>query len=263
LRAAYAAMQASLEESPFRKPLLLQSSESSNSVQGDVHAVVQHPFGMVRATFADAGRWCDVLMLHLNLKQCRRTIDAGVSRVEVRIGRKSDQPPAAASPVDFDFRPVSASADYLAVELLAMDGPMQTHDYRILLEAVPLDQGRTFIHMSYAFGYGTLGRVAMKLYLGTVARDKVGFTVERAAGAGPRHVDGMRGVVERNTMRYYLAIEAYLGSLASPPETRVEKSLQDWFDATEHYPRQLHEIDRVAYLSMKRRELARSASAPQ
>ena len=42
-------------------------------------------------------------------------------------------------------------------------------------------------------------------------------------------------------MRYYLAIDAYLGALATPAPARFEQSLERWFDATELYPRQLRE----------------------
>ena len=73
-------------------------------------------------------------------------------------------------------------------------------------------------------------------------------------GGQPHAIGGMRGVVERNTMRYYLAIESHLGALSSPPGTRLEKSLRDWYAATEAYPRQLHEIERSEYLAMKRKE---------
>ena len=124
----------------------------------------------------------------------------------------------------------------------------------LLAEAVPLEGNRSFLHMGYAFSYGTASSVAMKLYLGTIARDKVGFT--RADGG---YVGGQRGVVERNTMRYYLAIDAYLRSLAAPPPQQLDQRLQAWFDATEKYPRQLHEVERADYLRMKRNEVARQS----
>jgi hypothetical protein len=83
----------------------------------------------------------------------------------------------------------------------------------------------------------------------------VGFTRTRSGDDG--FVGGMRGVVERNTMRYYMAIDAYLDSLALPGEQQVERRLQAWFDATEKFPRQLHEVEREDYLRMKRAELQR------
>jgi hypothetical protein len=100
----------------------------------------------------------------------------------------------------------------------------------------------------------------MSIYLSTIGRDKVGFTRTKAVSAREEgFVDGMRGVTERNTMRYYLAIDAYLDSLKAPAEQQLEKRLRAWFDATERYPRQLHEVEREAYLQMKRDEVQRQA----
>lgn len=67
-------------------------------------------------------------------------------------------------------------------------------------------------------------------------------------------------------MRYYLAIEAFLGALSVAPDqpnspnlsnARLEKALQDWFTGIERYPRQLHELQRHEYLDMKRKEYLR------
>jgi hypothetical protein len=49
----------------------------------------------------------------------------------------------------------------------------------------------------------------------------------------------MRGAIERNAMRYYLAIEAYLGALSVPTRQQADRRLMDWFDASERYPLQL------------------------
>ena len=88
--------------------------------------------------------------------------------------------------------------------------------------------------------------------LSTLGRAKVGFSVvERTAAGEPIYVKGVRGVAERNTMRYFLAIEAHLGALAVPARERRDKALRDWFDATERYP-QLREMSRDDYLAMKR-----------
>jgi hypothetical protein len=64
-------------------------------------------------------------------------------------------------------------------------------------------------------------------------------------------------------MRYYLAMEAYLGALSSPPQARLEKSLHDWFAAAEAYPRQLHELEQGEYLAMKRKEYSRARDAAE
>jgi hypothetical protein len=139
---------------------------------------------------------------------------------------------------------------------------MGTHNYRIDLKAVPTADSKTFMHLQYSYGYGVAGRLAMQGYLATLGRGKIGFSLqERQPGGQQSPVDGMRGVVERNTMRYYLALDAYLASLAAAPAEQLEKRLQNWFDATERYPRQLHEMKRTDYLAMKRNEYQRQQAA--
>ena len=57
----------------------------------------------------------------------------------------------------------------------------------------------------------------MQSYLATAGSSKVGFSVvDRKADGTPVHIRNLRGVIERNTMRYYLAIEAFLGAHAAP-----------------------------------------------
>ena len=68
----------------------------------------------------------------------------------------------------------------------------------------------------------------------------------------------MRGLTERISIRYFLAIDAFV---ASPAPAQLEKRLNDWFDATERYPRQLHEMDRGTYVAMKRQDYVRQQTA--
>jgi len=103
----------------------------------------------------------------------------------------------------------------------------------------------------------------MKGYLATFGRGKVGFTnIADSPAAPPKYVDGIRGLAERNTMRYYLAIDAYLSALSGLPEKRLEQCLSNWFSASEQYPRQLHEIGRQQYMQMKREEYRRQQTKP-
>jgi hypothetical protein len=257
LRSDYTALKPLLADNAFRGPLHLASVETDHSLQGDVHAVVEYPFAQVSAALGRPEHWCDVVSLHQNTKYCRQTLADGAPRIDLRVGKKHDQPLEAASLVTFAFRTVSAASDYMAVELKSPDGPFDTSDYRIVLEATPLPGDRTFLHMGYSFSYGAIGRAAMRVYLRTIGRNKVGFTLASRPGEPPEYIGGLRGLVERNTMRYYLAIEAYLSALSTPPAGQLEKRLSAWYDATEKYPRQLHEISREEYLAMKRDEYRR------
>ena len=264
LRARYTALAPELASNAFQRPVVLQSTQNAGDLKGEVYAVVDHAFDTVDKALQGADHWCDILILPFNVKQCNAIGTPPQQKLALSIGRKYDQPVADAYKVDFDYKVAAASPDYLKVLLSADAGPLGTRDYRIVLEATPLDARRSFVHMSYAYGYGFAARIAMQGYLATVGAHKVGFSVVgRSADRQPVYIGNMRGVIERNTMRYYLAIDAYLDSLAAPRQEQVERRLRSWFTATERYPRQLHEIDETEYLAMKRKEIERQQAQTQ
>ena len=267
LQARHRALQQELASNPFNRPLHLESHETPERLEGDVYARLDRPYTEVGRLLQAAQRWCDIMILHINVKRCSASSGA-TQTLNVTIGPKNDDPKDEGHDVAFDYRIVTARPDYLQIVLTAEEGPLGTSDYHVMLEAVPLDRGRSFIHWSYAYGYGLAARAAMSAYLATLGRDKVGFSVEGRNDDGTlRYVRGLRGVIERNTMRYYLAIEAYLGdatpSANAPDEAALrERRLRSWFAATERYPRQLHEVELAAYLDAKRRQMARRRAVP-
>jgi hypothetical protein len=252
LQARFAALKPQLDKNPFGRPLTLESTEGDGQLSGNIFAVVAHPFDQVSAALSRPAVWCEVLMLHLNTKSCAVHTAAAGTTLALAVGRKFDQPGSETQSLVFTWQPGVASADYLDMRLSADKGPFGTHDYRIEIEATPVAGGKTFIHMSYAYAYGTAARLAISGYLATLGSDKVGFSPSGDKGAGPDDlVGGVRGVVERNTMRYYLAIDAYLDY---PADAQLPQRLGAWFDSTERYARQLHEIPRADYLAMKQNQ---------
>jgi hypothetical protein len=263
LGAMYAELGPKLGNNQFKRPLYLDSAESSSHLKGDIYALVDFPFSVVNEALNDPAHWCDVMILHLNTKYCHASTSKAGSVLQVSIGKKYFQPLDDAYPVEFAYNAAIATPDYFDVLLNAKTGPLGTSDYRILLEAVSVQGGKTFLHLTYSYAYNFAGLLAMKSYLATVGSGKVGFTIiGKQSGGQPNYIGGVRGVVERNTMRYYLAIDAYLGALSAPPSEQLEKRLQSWFTSTEQYPLQLHEVDRAAYLDMKRREYLRDQKSP-
>jgi len=257
LKEKHAELREALENNVFGSPVHLVSREGPDSISGEVYAVIAKPFAQAMQAMEHPADWCEIMFLHLNTKYCRAS--EGVPAVlDVAIGIKSDQPVEKAYRMQLIFGIEARSKDYMRVTMTAAEGPLSTRNYNIVFEAAPLDGGRSFVHFSYSYGYGTASKLAAEIYLGTVARQKVGFTVAgRTAGGEPVYVRGMRGAVERNTMRYYLAIDAYLDSLAAPKGEQQDKRLRDWFAATERYARQLHELNEDEYLTMKKKEVAR------
>jgi hypothetical protein len=258
MRARYEAIRPQLEQNQFGRPLFLVSLEDSKELNGDIYAIVDHPFDRVSAALADAANWCQILILPFNTKKC--TADSGQG-LALYVGRKTQEPIELAFRINFAFQPASRTADYLKRVLKAQSGPMGTRNYVISLEATPLDAQRSLVHLSYAYSYGTVSKLAMKAYLATTGSAKVGFSTVEEDGIR-RYVGGMRGVMERNTMRYFLAIEAYLNSLSAPLGERLEKRLNEWYAYSEKYRRQLWEMERGEYLAMKRAETRRLALGP-
>ena len=264
LRAKHIELRDQLSRNSFQRAMYIDSAQVGDNLKGDVYAVLDHPFSLLGGELKDPENWCDILILPFNTKYCHAVNGVGGSNLMVRIGRKFDQPIQDAYKIQFSYRGVAATPDFFESRLSAKEGPIGTRDYHIVVSAVPLDDKRTFMHLSYAYGYGFAGKVAMQAYLATAGADKVGFSVTGKDGNGqPVYMGGVRGAVERNAMRYYLAIDAYLDSLTAPAGQRVERRIVSWFNATERYPRQLREMDRPTYVAMKRNEVERQQALIQ
>lgn len=269
-----------------QRPVYLQSSEGPQRLEGEVLALIEHPVQDVRAALAKAAAWCDILILHLNVKYCRAARQGGGTSpaevLEVGLGRKHDEPLASVHWLHFRFRqlgppepptppagPPGTGVRLPVVELIAAEGPLDTHDIRIAVKMAESPGGRTLLQLRYTYAQGPAARWAMQLYLSTAGRHKVGFSLvpdrsdgNAAPAARATPVTGVRGLLERNTVRYYLAIDAYLDALVLPPAQQLERRLRDWFAATERHPAQLHELDWATYVQMKRLEVRRQQSPP-
>jgi hypothetical protein len=262
LAARYTAMATELSASPFKRPVLMHSQQTQDGLVGDVYALVDHPMATVRTHLGLAEHWCDVLALHSNTKYCRATTDQKPPRLAVYIGTKSPQELARSVRADFSFQAVSATDQYLEVVLSAPSGPMGTSNYLLRLQAVPVEGGKTFLHFTYSYAVSALGRVAMGAYLMTGGAGKVGFTVVGDPAAKPPHyIDGVLALLERNTMRYFLAIDTFLQFADAPASQQLDMRLRGWYAAVEQYPVQLHEMELPDYLAMKRAEVARQQTA--
>lgn len=258
LREKYASLGEQLRQNQFKQPLVLASSEAPNGLQGDIHAIVAYPFAAVSAGLNNPDHWCDVMMLHINTKYCHVAIGSSSTILSVNVGKKTYEELVDTARVEFDYRVVAATEDYFGILLSAKEGPLGTSDYRIQFEAVALPNARTFLHLTYAYAFKFTGRLALRVYLGTVGSHKVGFSVIGTLIDGqPDYIGGVRGLVERNTMRYYFAIDSLLGAAGTAAAIQKEQRLQNWFTAVERYPRQLHEMNRDEYLAMKHAEYLR------
>lgn len=256
------ALNKELLNNQFKRPLVLYSTESPESLKGEIYAVLDYPFKKVNSAINNPNHWCDALILHINVKYCRAENSNAGTVLNINLGKKYDQPLIETYQAKFNYESISSAADYFSIEMKAADGPLGTKDYRIWVEATPLNNNQTFLHFTYAYSFGLSGRLAMKGYLATIGKDKIGFSILSEQNGKPEYVQGVRGVVERNTMRYYLAIDAYLAAANTANNDNTEngqlkRRLENWFDSTERYAMQLHEVEKTDYLSMKRSEVER------
>lgn len=261
LLAKHVELQAQLRASAFGAPLVLSSREASDRVGGDVYAEVDYPIAQVAATFKSPATVCELLFLHLNVHACEPSTVGSGDVLTLVVGPKQARGAGASYRMTYGLRNESASANYLRVVLLAESGPLSTSDYLIVFEAVPLEGDRSFVHLGYAYSYGLMARLAMQAYLATAGRAKIGFTVVGQGTDGqPIYLRGERAALERNVIRYYLALLAHCSSANDKPaQERTEARLRAWFALTERYSAQLHELNLDEYLQEKHDDLARPA----
>ncbi len=196
--------------------------------------------------------WCGFMPLHLNVKACVSIADGSNQAITLYFGRKHYQPPDKAKPLTLNFNS-KRTADFLSVNLFAQEGPYGTSDYHIDLYAIPTANG-VYKELRISQQFGKLAKTLGKLYVATAGRNKEGFTVFRYNKGEPHYVRGIRGIVERNIVRYLLAIKVFLETQGLTGKAAFERRAELWFDETEAYKRQLRELSRQEYLDNKRRE---------
>jgi hypothetical protein len=251
----YHTNMAQLETNSFGLPLIVESFERGDRVNVDVYGIFNHPFSSIAGVLNGPANWCDIVSLHLNVKSCTYSELPGAGLLTFYIGKKNYQPPEDTRQVIFHFRNVVKQQRYLDIILNADAGPFGTKDHRMRFEALPLDGGRTFVHVSYAYSDSAALRLAAKVYFATLGRSKVGFTVTGKDNNGkPVYIGGPRGSIERNAVRYYFAIQTFMNALRYPEESRFSMRISEWYDLTGRYRKQLFELDKQDYLTSKTKE---------
>jgi hypothetical protein len=244
-----------LETSPFGLPLFLESFEQGDRVHVDVYGIFDYPFSSIVQALSVPANWCDIVSLHPNTKACTYQKPGDNWLLTFYLGRKIYQPPEDTRQAMYHFRVVDLRKAYLDIILSADVGPLGTKDHKLRFAAVPLDGGRTFVHVTYAYNDSVMLNVAEKIYFSTLGRGKVGFTVTGTDQNGkPVYIGGARGAIERNAVRYYFAIQSFMHALRYPEEKRFSVRIMKWYDLTDRYRRQLFELDKDDYISFKTKE---------
>jgi len=265
----YQSMRPRMVQSPFHRALAMDSTETDQRINGDIYAVLDVALTRLEIVNRDPVRWCEVLLLISNTKNCAVVDAQGTPSLRLRMGTKGPQELGSTTPMNFRFASSVAQAAVLETLLNSDTGPMGTKDGTLRLRAIALGPGTSFIHLHYSYSSSLAGRFATEVYLQTLGRGKVGFSKEAPAPANASppttgaFVGGVRGIVERNTMRYFLGLSCALQFASTDtPAQRFAQMAPCWYDETERYPLQLHEMPRQDYLNMKQSEHSREAPRP-
>ena len=251
----YVRNSAKLQKNNFGIPLFMESYEKDDKVHVDVYWIFDHPFSSVVNVLKVPANWCDILSLYPNIKACTFRDQPGNGLLTFYLGRKVYQLPEDARQIIFHYRNTGLQQGYLDTVLNSDAGPFGTKDHRLRVEAVPVDGGKTFVHVSYAYSDSVALRLAGKIYFATLGRGKVGFTETGTDRNGaPVFIGGPRGAIERNAVRCYFAIQAFMNALNYPEDNRFSMRLNEWYDLTIRYKRQLFDLDKKDYLTIKTAE---------
>lgn len=231
----------------------LTSSDQDSVLSAEVNSIVETPFETLADALAQPENWCQFIPLHFNIKACTYQMIDGQAQLTFYSGRKTYQPPEDSYEMTYQFVVMQHDESQLRLHLHADRGPVGTKRYQIVLAAIPVEEG-TLLHIESSYRPSFLSTMLTRSYLATVGRGKVGFSLKTDKEGKAKPVQGIKGIIERNVMRYHIAINTFLSTQSLPDANRHEVTMTRWFRENDSYPRQLHEMDEEDYLNIKRKE---------
>lgn len=233
----------------------IQSSVNKNRLHADVYAVKKIAFHELVNKINRPEQWCRFITLHLNIKACVYQLEPD-EVLSFFAGRKFYEPAENAFELSYQFKINTLTDNYFELQLTAAEGPISTRDYQIKLEVLKTNND-VLLHMSLSYLSSFTSRLGTSVYLSTIGADKVGFSQVKNETEEMEYVKGIEGIIERNVMRYFLALSVYLEN------GDQQQMVKNWFDATEQYTRQLHEVEKQDYLQAKQQEYQQQAEMQQ
>jgi hypothetical protein len=251
----YHKIEKELEKSSLTVPFILEFSMGKNASQVDVYGTIKYPFDSVVNELQLPTNWCDIVVLHSSIRSCTYKKVNDTWLLTFYSVKKFQDPLKDAYQMHFEYHVIAQQPGFFDISLAAPEGIFGTKDHQIGFEAIALDQDRTFIHLKYSYRCSRLAYFLMKSYFSIFGGERTGFSViDTDSNGNPVYVGGLRGAVESDVMRYYLTILAYMDTLKFPVEQRFEKRMNQWYDLTAPYKRQLFEMEREVYLTYKRQD---------
>lgn len=232
-----------------------ESAPASDAQKTDIAVIVPGiDLATANSVLSGPAAWCELMFLHINVKSCVYDDTEGAQWVRLYMGRKFYQHPEKAEAIELQFQS-GVNADGVSwVTLTADEGPYGTSDYYIGLYVI--DSGDdAYVQIRSSQKTGKAASSAASLYFKTLGRSKVGFSVVGYDDDGnPEYSRGEQAALERNIVRYLLAARIYMATHKLSDLAALRARMAPWYDATEKYAEQLHEVDRDDYLKDKEKE---------
>ena len=255
LKEKYEEIEEQLIENTYDIPVYMESNNDENLMSGKVYGIIYHPFNKVSHALSSVTNACEIMPQHLNIKACTYEYKNNKCRLTFYSGRKFYQKADDVQRLNYIFNVTELNDKYFTVTLNTNEEPFDSENSSIAVAAIPLTDSSTFFYLTYKYQYGFFMHLAMSTYLSTFGRNKIGFSIiDTDENNNPIYSGGIRGVIERNVMRYYFAIKSYLDTQSVEKDKRFESRINYWFDLTEKHHKQLYEMDKADYLKFKRRE---------
>lgn len=230
-------------EKPF--PITVISELQDDLSRVAISAVIAAPFDEIKRFYRTEDQWCRAFFANIYVKACYKKNQS----LRVFYNNNDEyQNLSDAFRFDYDIAEQTLDNSSLLIRLLAESGPLGSHDYELRIEAQPYSDKQSIIRLVYQSRYGFFARSALYIYLKTLGSGKIGFSRD----ADNQAVQGIRGILERNAMRYLLSLCAYLLNYdAAKP---LATTLKTWHDYATIFSRELEEIDWPAYQTLKLKE---------
>ena len=244
----------SIKKNKIADNLAIQSSYIDDRLTADVYSLIEYPVKKITKLFTDKSNICEFMLLNLNIKTCLNQNRDHQSRLIIYAGRKFYQHPGDAEKLAYLIIDKTVHGKYVDLLLTSKDGPYNTSDYLIHIRAIAY-KAKTILHIRSAYTTSVMSRLGSSVYLATLGRGKIGFSIKGYSDTHePVYVDGEDGVIERNAMRYYLAILAMLTPVEKSEKSQFIKRAEYWFDQTQKYKKQLYELSKNEYIAAKQQE---------
>ena len=240
------------QHGPFGLPLKVYSEEHENRVSAEIRGIIDQPFPVLAGLLTHPASWCEFVPLTPNVKACTFQGDGQEAVLTLYVGWRGYRSPEAASPQSYGFVVRARRPEYAAISVSAAEGLLGTKAHRFEVEAASV-AGKTVFVMRSSYEPSALSRMITSVYLATWGRDRIGFSrVQDGADSG--YVRGIQGMIERNAMRYYLALKAFLDTQDLPANRQFEARISTAYDLMDLYPAQLRLMEKAEYVDIKRRE---------